>query len=265
MVVRMLGPATLAQYSIGRVGEPIVTTLRSSLSAVVQPEMVRQSREAAWDGPERARQNVIALWQRATVVNLIILLPVVVLLARYARPVVTTVFGPNYAQAAPLVQLYMLVVIRECFDFAPALRAINRTRPLVESNVAALITCAAALWVLIPMAGAPGAMMALVLTCLVDAGWLAHSMGKLYGAGFGTLFPLRSMGRTVAAALASATLVVSSAWTDAFGIFGVVLASAAYVAAFALLLLALRVPEAFLLLAWAKRLLPAPAAISRKV
>jgi hypothetical protein len=45
----------------------------------------------------------------------------------------------------------------------------------------------------------------------------------------------------------------------------VLLASAAYVAAFALLLLAMRVPEALVLLAWAKRLLPVPAAISRKV
>ncbi len=38
-----------------------------------------------------------------------------------------TLFGDEYAGAAIVMQLYMLVVIRECFDFSPALRARART------------------------------------------------------------------------------------------------------------------------------------------
>src|SRR6185312_13213182 len=97
---------------------------------VVLPEMVRRERGG--------REAPLALWQRATVVNTIALFPVVVLVERYARPLVLTVFGRNYGPAALILQIYMLVVIRECFDFAPALRALNRTRPLVESNVASI-------------------------------------------------------------------------------------------------------------------------------
>jgi len=58
---------------------------------------------------------------------------------------------------------------------------------------------------------------------------------------------------------------VSPAWTDLFGFAGIVLAAAGYLAAFGLSLLILRVPEALVLLEWAKRLLPAPTTTSRKV
>src|SRR6185437_13809603 len=141
-VVRMLGPVWLAQYTIGRFGEPIVTTVRNSISSVVLPEMVRKDTQS--------RESSLKLWKRATVINTIFLFPVVVLIFRYAEPLIVTVFGASYRQAAVVMHLYMLVVIRECFDFAPALRAINRTRPLVESNIAALVTCGIALLVLVP-------------------------------------------------------------------------------------------------------------------
>ena len=133
IVARTLGAVSLAQYAIGRFGEPVVTTVRNSVSAVILPEMVRKDR-----GGAAAGGTALALWQKATVVNTIMLFPIVVLVARYAEPLVTWVFGPSYVSAAQVMQIYMLVVIRECFDFAPALRAVNRTRPLVESNVAGL-------------------------------------------------------------------------------------------------------------------------------
>jgi O-antigen/teichoic acid export membrane protein len=246
VVARVLGAASLAQYTIGRFGEPLVVTVRNSISAVVLPEMVRKDRQS--------REAPLALWQRTTVVNMIFLFPVVVLVARYARPLVVAVFGAAYAPAALIMQIYMLVVIRECFDFAPALRAINRTRPLVESNVAALVTCGAALLLFIPFAGVAGAMMAFVAASYVDAGWLARCTMKRYGIGLGKLLPWASIGKTALAASAASVLIVSSVWTDVLGISGIALASAAYLIAFALLLLAMRIPEALWLQLWGKKL-----------
>src|SRR5689334_1992002 len=130
-VTKMLGAASLAQYAIGRFPEPVIAIVRNALSTVVLPEMVRRGR----DNPEVQ----LALWKRATAMNALLLLPVIVLVIRYAEPAVTTVFGPNYAIAAPLMQIFMVSIFRECFDFAPALRAMNRTSPLVYSNLAALV------------------------------------------------------------------------------------------------------------------------------
>lgn len=244
-VARVLGPAALAQYAIGRFGEPIVVTVRNSVSSVVLPEMVRRSLE----GP-------LGLWKRATVVNTILLFPVVVLIARYAQPIVTTVFGTSYREAALVMQLYMLVVIRECFDFAPALRAINRTRPLVESNVAAVVTCGLALIVLVPWAGVPGAMVAFAIASLVDVSWLGWRTAKLYGVRLREVLPWLSVGKTALASISAAAFIVSPVWTQLLGFAGVIFGSVAYLGAFALLLLLLRVPEALALLEWLKRLLP---------
>jgi O-antigen/teichoic acid export membrane protein len=249
IVARTLGAVSLAQYAIGRFGEPVVTTVRNSVSAVILPEMVRKDR-----GGAAAGGTALALWQKATVVNTIMLFPIVVLVARYAQPLVTWVFGPSYVSAAQVMQIYMLVVIRECFDFAPALRAVNRTRPLVESNVAGLITCTVAMLLLIPVAGLPGAMLAFAIASYVDVSWLAWRTLQSYGVTVGELLPWRSIAKTAVAAGVAGLLIVSSVWTEVFGRLGIVLAGLAYVAAFALLLQMMHIPEARVLQAWGKRL-----------
>jgi O-antigen/teichoic acid export membrane protein len=248
LVARMLGAASLAQYAIGRFGEPVVATVRNSVSAVILPEMVRKDRGNPADG------TAIALWQKATVVNAILLFPIVALVARYAEPLVTMVFGASYVSAALVMQLYMLVVIRECFDFAPALRAVNRTRSLVESNVAGLLACTAAMFVLIPLAGLAGAMLAFVIASYVDVIWLGWRTRQAYGVGIAELVPWRSIVKTALAAAVAALLLANSVWTEVFGRAGIVLAGMAYLAAFAGLLQVLRIPEAMVLQAWGKRL-----------
>jgi O-antigen/teichoic acid export membrane protein len=248
IVARTLGAASLAQYAIGRFGEPVVATVRNSVSAVILPEMVRKDRGAAAGG------TALALWQKATVVNTIMLFPIVVLVARYAEPLVTLVFGPSYVSAAAVMQIYMLVVIRECFDFAPALRAVNRTRPLVESNVAGLLACTVAMMLLIPIAGLPGAMLAFVIASYIDVTWLGWRTLQAYEVRVRELLPWRSIAKVAVAAAVAGLLIVSSVWTEVFGRLGIVLAGLAYLAAFALLLQLMHIPEAMVLQAWGKRL-----------
>ena len=253
IVARMLGAVSLAQYAIGRFGEPVVATVRNSVSAVILPEMVRKDRGVAGG-------TALALWQKATVVNTIMLFPIAVLVARYAEPLVTLVFGPNYVSAAVVMQIYMLVVIRECFDFAPALRAVNRTRPLVESNVAGLLTCTVAMLLLIPVAGLAGAMLAFVIASYVDVSWLGWRTLQAYQVRLSELLPWRSIARTALAAAVAGLLIVSSVWTEVFGRPGIVLAGLVYLAAFALLLQVMHIPEAMVLQAWGKRLVARRAA-----
>lgn len=257
VVAKVLGAVALAQYSIGRFGDPLVITLRNSVSSVVLPEMVRRGRES--------REDPLALWKQATVVNTILLFPVVVIVMRFARPLVETVFGRSYAPAALVLQIYMVGVVRECFDFAPALRAINRTRPLVGSNFAAVLACAVMLAVVIPAGGGvAGAMAAVVIGMIMEATWLAWATMRHFGVGAGQLIPWAHTGKVAAAALIAAAVLATSLWTDTFGPAGMALGSMLYLAAFVLLLLALKVPEAYALLAWARRLVPRLTAASRK-
>jgi O-antigen/teichoic acid export membrane protein len=214
----------------------------------------RTGRDPQGRDDPRERDSPLALWQRATVINAILLFPVAALVTRYAQPLVVAVFGVSYRPAALVMQIYMLVLIRECFDFAPALRAINKTRPLVESNVAALATCALALFALIPAAGVAGAMAAFVIASFTDVTWLGFRTMRSYRVGLGDLVPWGSIGKTGLAAILACVLVLSSVWTDMFGVAGVLVAAAVYGVGFVLLLLAMRVPEALVLLEWVKRL-----------
>jgi O-antigen/teichoic acid export membrane protein len=219
--------------------------VRNSLSIVLLPEMVRRGKE----NPEMQ----LSLWQRATVMNTLLLLPVVVLVIRYADPIVVTLFGSDYSAAAPLMQIFMFSILRECFDFAPPLRAMNQVSPLVYSNLAALVAGAIALVVLVPLFGVAGAMAAAVLASYVDAVWLARSVASRIGMATTRLIPWSSVGRTILAAVVAASVIVSPIWTDTLGIAGIVFAGGTYMGAYALLLKLLRVPEAEMLFASVRR------------
>jgi O-antigen/teichoic acid export membrane protein len=244
-VTKMLGTASLAQYAIGRFPEPVIAIVRNALSTVVLPEMVRRGR----DNPEVQ----LALWKRATAMNAVLLLPVIALVIRYADIAVTTVFGHNYAAAAPLMQIFMLSIFRECFDFAPALRAMNQVSPLVYSNLVALVACALAMVVLAPRFGVEGAMAAAVISTYVDGVWQALSVARRLGKSIGELIPLASIIRTGLAAVIACAVIVSPIWTDTFGFAGVVLAGATYMVAYVVLLKLLLVPEAEMLFASVRR------------
>ena len=242
VVAKVLGAGALAQYSIGKFAEYVVLVARNSLSAVALPEMVRRDQQSPG--------NALALWKQTTVVNMFFLFPVVVLVARFAEPLIVTLFGESYRAAALIMQIHMLAVVRECFDFSPALRSLNRTRPLFASNLVALITGAVALIVLMPLAGLAGAMIAYVIACFADAAYLCWRTCRLYGVGLRDILPWRAITKTALAAALSALVVVSSVWTDTFGFAGILFAGVLYVATFAAALLTLRVPEAELLLNW---------------
>ncbi len=141
----------------------------------------------------------LALWKRSTAICALVMFPAVPLVLRYAEPLVVTLFGDEYLGAAVVMQLYMLVVIRECFDFSPALRARARTAPLVYGTLAGLIAAVIALYPLIKTAGIAGAMGSFVIGSFVEALWLAVTVMALYGAGVRDVLPWRSLGKVVLA------------------------------------------------------------------
>jgi O-antigen/teichoic acid export membrane protein len=254
-VARWLGPVALARYSIGKYGEPIVATVRNSLSSVVLPEMVR--REGAQK--EDKADNSLALWKRATAICALLMFPIVPPVVRYAEPLIGTLFGEEYRAGAIVMQLYMLVLIRECFDFSPALRAKGSTAPLVYSTLAGLVAAAIVLLPLVAYAGIAGAMVSFAIGSFVEAIWLAVTMMALYRVSAGNLLPWTSIMKIALAATLAAAVLVPSLWTDVLGVAGIVPASCCYVVAYALLVWMLRIPETSVLIEWVRKRVPAGA------
>ena len=234
-VAKVLGAAALAQYTIGTYGDPIVVALRNSISTVLLPEMVKRNAASS--------EGRLELWRRTTVVNCILLFPIAVIGWRYAEQLIVHVFGANYRPAAPVMQLYMIVILRECFDFSPALRAVNRTRPLMYSNLLAGLVSVIGLYALMPSFGLSGAMTARIVSGFGDALYLGLSVMLLYKVTLQEMLPWASILKTALAAVGASIVFFTSLWTDLLGLPGIVLASTIYGIAFLLLLKTMNVLE----------------------
>lgn len=234
-IAKAMGPVALAHYTIGTYVEPIISILRNSLSDALLPEMADSGRRHA---------DPLALWRRTTVVSAVLLLPAGILLHRFAEPLVTTLFSNEYLPAALVLQIYVLVLVRECFDFGVVLRAINRTTPIVTSNVAAFVANLLLLLVLVPMAGLAGAVIAFVISRFVDGLYLTMRTMQLCGVGLRELACWNDLARVALASVIAAVPLYAFDWIHFMGIVGVIPGVLAFAATFAVSLCALRLPEA---------------------
>jgi O-antigen/teichoic acid export membrane protein len=190
----------------------------------------------------------LLLWRRSTVVTAILLVCAGVILARFADVFVITLFGEEYREAVIVFQIFLLVLLRETMDFAIPLRAINKTTPILRSNLVAIVVNAALLAVLLPLWGLPGAVVAYLVSRVIEGSYMASQLMRAYDIGIKQLAEWGDLLKIgIAAALASVVLY-GSFWTETMGLFGVLIAAAFYVAAFAGLLWLLRVPEMTVLL-----------------
>ena len=234
-VTKMLGPIALAHYAIGVYAQPVITVLRNAISDVLLGEMAGRRQDD--------RAGVLALWRRSSVVTFILLIPCGVLLARFADTIVTTLFSSEYRPAVPIFQIYVIALLRESFDFSVALRTINKTAPMLRSNLVALVLNAGLMWLLVPRWGLIGAVSSYVIARLVEGAVLAFQTLRAYQIGLRDLADWSDLLKSVAAAAAASVVLYGTFWTDALGFVGAVLACALYLLVFVLLLRLAGVPE----------------------
>ncbi len=252
-VAKMLGPVALAHYAIGVYVQPVITVLRNSLSDVLLPEMVAGDRE------ERADR--LELWRRTTVVATMALVGTGVVLARFAEPLITTLFSDKYLPAVPIFQLYLLTFLRESVDFAVPLRAVDKTAAIMRSNLLALALNVALMMLLLPRWGVLGAVVAFLISRAIEGMYLARATMRAYEINLRALAAWRDLFKVLLSAALATTLIASSFWTEHMGFIGVAFGGAAYLGAFVLLLAWLRVPEAVSLL---RLLRSAPALVTKR-
>jgi O-antigen/teichoic acid export membrane protein len=235
-----MGPVALAHYTIGTYVEPIIITLRNSLSDALLPAIVNRG--------TRSRGDAVSLWQRGTVIAAILLLPIGCLIERYADTLIVTVFSSTYQPAVPVLRIFLIVLIRECFDFPMALKAINKTRYFLYGDVAAIVVNLALLVVLVPTWGLVGVTLAYVVSSWLQGIYLGWCTTYFYGMRVRDLIPWAEMSKVALAAALPLALTYGSYLTDHLKLFGVIVASMVYLPSYVLLLWILRVGEAHWLL-----------------
>jgi O-antigen/teichoic acid export membrane protein len=235
-ITKLMGPVALAHYAIGTYVQPIISILRNSLSDVLLPEMA--------DRGTGADRDSLALWRRTTVVAAVLLLPAGLVIATFAEQLVVTVFSEEYRASVPVLQIYLLVLIRECFDFGVPLRALNRTSPIAHSNLLAMLLNAALLVALLPGLGLAGAVGAFVMSRFFEGLYLGWRTMRLYGLGVRDLASWGDLARVALALLPASAVLLVPEWTAVLGLSGVAFATLAFLVTFVAALLLLRLPEA---------------------
>jgi O-antigen/teichoic acid export membrane protein len=239
-VTKTLGVVALAHYAIGTHIQPVIGVLRNSVSDAVLPELAALKNSKG--------EGALALWRRSTIVSMILLTAAGVVLFEFAHTFVVTLFSPSYEPAVLIFQIYLLVLVREVFDFGVALRAANKTAPIVTSSLFAILLNLLLLITVLPVWGLPAAALAFVISRWTEGLVLSRSTMRAYNIGIKELARWTDLGRVALAALVASSIFYGSFWIDHFGLVGVVLGSAVFMVLFIALLLLFRVPEAIAML-----------------
>jgi O-antigen/teichoic acid export membrane protein len=250
-VTKTLGVVALAHYAIGTHIQPVIGVLRNSVSDAVLPELAALKSTKG--------EGALELWRRSTVVSMILLTAAGVVLFEFAHTFVVTLFSASYEPAVVIFQIYLLVLVREVFDFGVALRAVNKTAPIVTSSLFAILLNLLLLVTVMPIFGLPAAALAFVISRWTEGLVLSRSTMRAYNIGLKDLARWADLGKVALAALLAATVFYGSFWTDHFGLVGVILGSAVFMALFLVFLVAFRVPEITAMLGRLRKTEAAPA------
>ena len=175
-----LGAAALAIYAVGSQNIPILNIVRQSVNNVIFPEMAQKSSKNPIDG--------LNLWNRSNVLYFFLMAPLFVIMFYYADLIINTLFTTRYSQAIPLFRIYLILLIRKCFEMGSPLRAMNKNKYFVFGNILSLIINIVSLYVLYNLLGFFGPAMAYVLTEISLAVFLAFKILSTYDIGISKLF-----------------------------------------------------------------------------
>jgi O-antigen/teichoic acid export membrane protein len=145
---------------------PLVNIVQGALADVIFPDMVKRSQRDAVQG--------LLLWKRAQVLIFAVICPAWALLTYWADPVVRLLFTDAYAAAVPYFQVFLLLMLRQCFQFSTPLRSVEDNKSFAHANLMALVINAALIIALMPRFGLWGPALGLV----VGQAWSSIYLGS---------------------------------------------------------------------------------------
>ena len=113
VVANQMGPVPLALYTTAAYQVPLVNIVQGALADAIFPDMVKRSKRDPAQG--------LLLWKRAQVLIFAIICPAWLLLTYWAEPFVRLLFTETYVAATPYFQVFLLLMVRQCFQFSTPL------------------------------------------------------------------------------------------------------------------------------------------------
>jgi O-antigen/teichoic acid export membrane protein len=155
VVANQMGPVPLAIYTTAAYQVPLVNIIQGALADVIFPDMVKRSKSDPSQG--------LLLWKRAQVLIFAAICPGWVLITYFAEPLVRLLFTDAYAAATPYFQVFLLLMVRQCFQFSTPLRSVEDNASFAHANLVALIINAGLIITLMPKYGLWGPTLGLIV------------------------------------------------------------------------------------------------------
>jgi O-antigen/teichoic acid export membrane protein len=205
VVGTMMGPVPLAIYTTAAYQVPLVNIVQTSLSDVIFPDMVKRAQRDPGEG--------LRLWKRAQMMVAAVIVPAWLLLSYFAEPLIRLAFTAEYVSAAPYFQVFLLLMVRQCFQFSTLLRSVEDNASFATSNAIALAINAALLVLLMPRFGLWGPTLGLVAGQMWTGYYLARRVMLRYRIPLSEVYQWRKFGLSLlASTLALALLHGTLSW-----------------------------------------------------
>lgn len=183
VVGSVMGPVPLALYSTAAYQVPLVNIVQSSLSDVIFPDLVKRAQRDPAEG--------LRLWKRAQMMVAAVIVPAWMLLTYFAEPLIRLAFTDAYVAATPFFQVFLLLMIRQCFPFSTLLRSIEDNRSFATSNAVALGINIALVATLLPAYGLWGPTLGLVVGQAWTWFYLSRRVMVRYGVPLSAIYQWR--------------------------------------------------------------------------
>ena len=200
-VASTLGPVAVAYYAVGSYLVPFVKVIKSSIANVVFPELVRAGNDL---------DSVLALWQRMNVMFCVLLFPAFTALVFYSELIVSTLFTEAYLAAVPIFQVYLLWILRRCFNLDVLLRTRSKTGYVLIGTIMALTINLILMLVLYRHFGLIGPAMAFIAAEIILELFYAKCVMKEFGLRMATLIDWKGVWRVAVGCFAGLPVLVLS-------------------------------------------------------
>jgi O-antigen/teichoic acid export membrane protein len=195
VVANQMGPVPLAIYTTAAYQVPLVNIVQGALADVIFPDMVRRSRNDPKQG--------FLLWKRAHVLIFAVICPAWALMTYWADPIVRVLFTDEYAAAVPFFQVFLLLMLRQSFQFSTPLRSVEDNKSFAHANLVALLINAALILTLMPRFGLWGPTLGLVVGQVWSSVYLGARVLRRYRIPLSELCQWGKVGLAMLASLAS--------------------------------------------------------------
>jgi O-antigen/teichoic acid export membrane protein len=193
VVGMQMGPVPMALYTTAAYQVPLVNIVQQSLSDVIFPDMVKRAQKDPREG--------LKLWTRAQTLVFAVICPAWLLMTYFAEPIIRIAFTETYVPATPYFQVFLLLMVRQCFQFSVPLRSVADNASFATSNAVALVINAVLLFTLLPHYGLWGPTLGLVLGQVWTSIYLGRRVLQKYRLPLAELCQWDKLGLALAASL----------------------------------------------------------------